>query len=79
MQTFVQAVIDGITAGSLYALFALGVALVFGIMRLINFAHGEVVMIGTLCLLVLGALVSQKYAPETANRGLQEEPAPDAH
>src|SRR5260370_2249413 len=39
-------VIDGISLGSLYALFALGIGLLFGIMRLINFAHGELMMIG---------------------------------
>jgi branched-chain amino acid transport system permease protein len=39
-------VIDGLSLGSLYALFALGIGLLFGIMRLINFAHGELIMIG---------------------------------
>lgn len=42
----VQNVIDALSLGSLYALFALGIALIFGIMRLINFAHGELIMIG---------------------------------
>jgi branched-chain amino acid transport system permease protein len=39
-------VIDGVSLGSLYALFSLGIGLLFGIMRLINFAHGELMMIG---------------------------------
>ena len=45
--------IDGLSLGSLYALFALGIGLVFGIMRLINFAHGELMMIGAYGLLFL--------------------------
>jgi branched-chain amino acid transport system permease protein len=42
----VQYLIDALSLGSLYALAALGVALVFGVMRLINFAHGELIMAG---------------------------------
>jgi len=41
-----QAVIDSISLGCLFALFALGIALIFGVMGLINFAYGELVMIG---------------------------------
>lgn len=41
-----QAVVDALTAGSFYALFALGIALIFGIMQLVNFAHGELIMAG---------------------------------
>ncbi|QTI87273.1 branched-chain amino acid ABC transporter permease [Streptomyces sp. AgN23] len=41
-----QTLVDGLSLGSLYAVFALGVALVFGVMGLINFAHGELIMIG---------------------------------
>ena len=46
MTNFLQNVIDAISLGSLFALLALGVALLYGIMRLINFAHGELIMIG---------------------------------
>jgi branched-chain amino acid transport system permease protein len=52
----VQHVVDALSAGSLYALVALGVALVFGIMRLVNFAHGELVLIGAYGLVLLGTL-----------------------
>ena len=45
-----QAAINSLQLGSLYALFALGVALIFGIMRLVNFAHGEFIMLGALIL-----------------------------
>lgn len=42
----IEYAIDGISLGSLFALFSLGIGLLFGIMRLINFAHGELIMIG---------------------------------
>ena len=48
METFLQQLINGLVQGSIYALVALGYTMVYGIMGLINFAHGEVVMIGTL-------------------------------
>ena len=48
MDTFIQQLINGLTLGSIYALVALGYTMVYGILGLINFAHGEVVMIGAL-------------------------------
>ena len=44
MTTFLQAVADAVSSGSLYALIALGIALVFGVMRLVNIAYGEVIV-----------------------------------
>jgi len=46
MDTFVQQIINGLTIGSIYALIALGYTMVYGILRLINFAHGDVYMLG---------------------------------
>lgn len=46
MQTFVQVVVDGVILGGFYALMAQGLALVFGIMRVINLAHGEALLLG---------------------------------
>ncbi|MCI1261758.1 MAG: branched-chain amino acid ABC transporter permease [Tetrasphaera jenkinsii] len=46
METFLQQLINGLTLGSLYALIAVGYTVVYGIVQLINFAHGEVFMIG---------------------------------
>jgi branched-chain amino acid transport system permease protein len=43
---FVQLLVNGITLGSLYALIALGYSMVYGILKLLNFAHGDVYMIG---------------------------------
>ena len=47
-----QSTIDGIAKGSIYALIALGYTLVYGVLRLINFAHSEVFMVGTYGILV---------------------------
>src|SRR6476469_5141492 len=47
MDTFLQQLVNGLTAGSVYAVVALGYTMVYGIIQLINFAHGEV-LIGTL-------------------------------
>ncbi len=46
MTSLIQHLIDALSLGSLYALLALGIALIFGIMNLINFAYGELIMIG---------------------------------
>src|SRR6187397_1145225 len=46
MTTFLQQIINGISLGSIYALIALGYTMVYGVLRLINFAHGDVYMIG---------------------------------
>ena len=48
METFVQQIINGLILGSMYALVALGYTMVYGIINLINFAHGEVLMVGAL-------------------------------
>jgi branched-chain amino acid transport system permease protein len=48
MDIFVQQVINGLVLGSVYALVALGYTMVYGIINLINFAHGEVLMVGAL-------------------------------
>ncbi len=48
MDTFIQQVINGLVLGSMYALVALGYTMVYGIINLINFAHGEVLMVGAM-------------------------------
>jgi branched-chain amino acid transport system permease protein len=48
MDIFIQQIINGLVLGSMYALVALGYTMVYGIISLINFAHGEVLMVGAL-------------------------------
>ncbi|MCP5271987.1 MAG: branched-chain amino acid ABC transporter permease [Burkholderiaceae bacterium] len=48
MDIFIQQLINGLVLGSMYALVALGYTMVYGIIGLINFAHGEVMMVGAL-------------------------------
>jgi branched-chain amino acid transport system permease protein len=48
MEILTQQIINGLVLGSMYALIALGYTMVYGIINLINFAHGEVVMVGAL-------------------------------
>jgi len=48
LDTFLQQIVNGLTLGSVYAIVALGYTMVYGIIQLINFAHGEVVMIGAM-------------------------------
>ena len=58
MDIFTQQLINGLVLGSIYALVALGYTMVYGILELINFAHGEVTMIGAMVALsVIGALL----------------------
>jgi branched-chain amino acid transport system permease protein len=53
VSNFLQNFINAISLGSLYALIALGIAVLFGIMQLVNFAHGELIMIGGYTFLLL--------------------------
>ena len=58
MDALLQQIINGVTLGSVYALVALGYTMVYGIIGLINFAHGELVMVGAMTALsVIAALL----------------------
>lgn len=46
MSLFIQSVINGLNQGAIYALIALGYTMVYGIIRMINFAHGDFIMVG---------------------------------
>lgn len=48
MDTFIQQIINGLVLGSMYALIALGYTMVYGVLNLINFAHGDVLMVGAM-------------------------------
>ena len=63
MDIFIQQIINGLVLGSIYALVALGYTMVYGIMGLINFAHGEVVMIGAMVALMLIKLLAAAGVP----------------
>ena len=52
IDVLLQQIVNGLVVGSVYALVALGYTMVYGILQLINFAHGEIVMIGGLTALV---------------------------
>ena len=66
MAYFLQQLINGLTLGSIYGLIAIGYTMVYGIIGMINFAHGEIYMIGAfisiIALLVLG-LIGVSYVP----------------
>ena len=63
MDTLIQQLINGLTLGAVYAMVALGYTMVYGIIQLINFAHGEVVMIGTM---VAFTVIGMLAGPESA-------------
>src|SRR6476620_6854384 len=48
MDQFLQQLINGLSTGAIYALIAVGYTMVYGVLRLINFAHGDVFMIGAM-------------------------------
>ncbi len=58
MSTFLQQIVNGLSLGSIYALIALGYTMVYGVLRLINFAHGDVYMVGA----YVGYYLSRKMA-----------------
>lgn len=57
MEYFLKLFLSGTAKGSIYALIALGYTMVYGIVQLINFAHGEVYMIGGFTALIIGGLL----------------------
>src|SRR5262249_43294796 len=52
MEIFLQQLINGITLGSIYGLIAIGYTMVFGIIGMVNFAHGDVFMVSTFIALI---------------------------
>src|ERR1051325_8149796 len=53
LQEFLQQCINGLSLGSIYALIAVGYTMVYGVLQLINFAHGDVFMVGAILTLVI--------------------------
>jgi branched-chain amino acid transport system permease protein len=58
MDYFLELLIGGLTRGSIYALIALGYTMVYGIIELINFAHGEIYMIGAFTALIVAGVLA---------------------
>lgn len=63
MDILIQQLVNGLVLGSMYALIALGYTMVYGVLNLINFAHGEVLMIGAMTGWALLQLI-QKISPD---------------
>jgi branched-chain amino acid transport system permease protein len=63
LEQFVQQIINGLSLGAIYALIALGYTMVYGILRLINFAHGDVYMVGAF----VGFYVVRWVAPASSS------------
>lgn len=66
MDIFLQQIINGLVLGSIYALVALGYTMVYGILGLINFAHGDLVMIGALVALTVMQALFGSAVPASA-------------
>ena len=58
MDYFLELFFGGLTRGSIYALIALGYTMVYGIIELINFAHGEIYMIGAFTALIIASVLA---------------------
>jgi branched-chain amino acid transport system permease protein len=58
MEIFLQQIVNGLVLGSMYALIALGYTMVYGVLNLINFAHGDVLMIGAMAGLTILKLIN---------------------
>jgi len=63
MEYFLEIFFGGLTRGSIYALIALGYTMVYGIIQLINFAHGEIYMIGAFTALIVSGVLSSLGLP----------------
>ncbi|KHO61156.1 ABC transporter permease [Thermoanaerobacter sp. YS13] len=63
MTEFIQQLINGISIGSIYALIALGYTMVYGIIKLINFAHGDVYMLGAFAGLYATLILKMSFIP----------------
>jgi branched-chain amino acid transport system permease protein len=63
MDIFFQQIVNGLVLGSIYALVALGYTMVYGILGLINFAHGDIVMVGALVALTVMSMLTGSGLP----------------
>ena len=61
MQYFIQQLINGLTLGSIYGLIAIGYTMVYGIIGMINFAHGDIFMVGAFVALIVFLILSAMF------------------
>ncbi len=66
MDLVLQSIVNGLIQGGFYSLFAIGLVLIFGVMRVVNFAHGELVMVGAFTIWVVHAQFGIGYIPAIA-------------
>lgn len=64
-QQTIQQLINGLGLGSIYALIALGYTMVYGVLRFINFAHSDVLMLGAFAALFLAPMVEKAFGPQS--------------
>ena len=70
MDQLAQQLVNGLAWGSIYALIALGYTMVYGVLRLINFAHGDVYMVGAMCAFYFAHWLGLAAAPSLAGFAL---------
>jgi branched-chain amino acid transport system permease protein len=63
VELFLQSIVNGLIQGGFFALFAVGLVLIFGVMSVVNFAHGELVMIGAYTIWLLHAQNGLGFIP----------------
>src|SRR5438132_13256215 len=66
MQLLLQNLLNGISVGAIYALIALGYTMVYGVLKLINFAHGDVFMMGAM----MGWYASARWTSQARDPGI---------
>ena len=70
MSEFLQHLVNGLSVGTIYALIALGYTMVFGVLKLINFAHGDVYMVGAFAGYYLGTMLGVDRSPSVGGAAL---------
>src|ERR1044071_1226844 len=65
MEAFFQQTVNGLSQGSIYALIAIGYTMVYGVLRFINFAHSDVLMLGAFAAFFLAPVVQNILGPQS--------------
>ena len=68
MENFLQQLINGVTLGAIYGLIAIGYTMVFGIIGMVNFAHGDVFMLSAFIALIIFSGITQFLGITLARR-----------